>query len=177
MSLKNQTLLEHINRQSTSFVSSRLNPSRIMCYWGLLLRQYSIYLYTASHLSDTNSVYMAVDWSPPDTPSAKPTTRRNTTSTQNGKHLAKKTRNRGVCVCVCVCVCLCSRAFILGLGLGLGLGVGPGSMSLSLSVVCLILVGVTRQIVQAKRCESASVDVWKLQRGDVGKRLCGRIFW
>lgn len=44
--LKNQTLLEHISHQSTSFVLSRLNPSRIMCYWGLLLRQYAVYLYS-----------------------------------------------------------------------------------------------------------------------------------
>merc|ERR1712216_783433 len=41
--LKNQTLLEHISTQSTHFVLSRLNPSRIMCYWGMLLRAYATY--------------------------------------------------------------------------------------------------------------------------------------
>ena len=46
--LNNQTLLEHIATQSTLFVLSRLNPSRIMCYWGMLLRTYALYFRTSA---------------------------------------------------------------------------------------------------------------------------------
>jgi len=46
--LKNESLLQHIATQSTHFVLSRLNPSRIMCYWGLLLRSYASYFNTSA---------------------------------------------------------------------------------------------------------------------------------
>ena len=39
--LKNETLLRYVAQKSTAFVLARLNPSRIMCYWGLLLREYA----------------------------------------------------------------------------------------------------------------------------------------
>ncbi|KAJ1478135.1 glycosyl transferase family 90-domain-containing protein [Baffinella frigidus] len=45
--LKNQALLEHIATKSTQFVLARLNPSRVMCYWGLLLRAYAAHFNTA----------------------------------------------------------------------------------------------------------------------------------
>jgi hypothetical protein len=50
--LKNQSLLEHISTQSTEFVLSRLNPSRIMCYWGLLLHAYASYFNTSAFPSE-----------------------------------------------------------------------------------------------------------------------------
>jgi hypothetical protein len=39
--LRNTSQLEYIARESTLFVLRRLNPDRVRCYWGLLLREYA----------------------------------------------------------------------------------------------------------------------------------------
>jgi len=112
MSLKNQTLLQHIARESASFVSSRLNPSRIMCYWGLLLRQYAVHLYTPSVPPVTSSVDTAVSWFTSMPPAGSPAPRKNTqtaSSTQTaqmGNDPTSKASNKGVCVFALVCWCV-----------------------------------------------------------------------
>ena len=123
MSLKNQTLLQHIARESTSFVLSRLNPSRIMCCWGLLLRQYAVHLYTPSFPPGTSSVDTAVSWFTSKPRAGSPAPCRNTqtasctqTSTQMGDDPTSKASNKGVCVFALVCagvfvrpMCVCVR--------------------------------------------------------------------
>jgi len=121
MSLKNQTLLQHIARESTSFVSSRLNPSRIMCYWGLLLRQYAVHLYAPSFPPGTSSVDTAVSWFTSMPPAGSPAPGRKTQTAsytqtassaqtaQNEDDPTSKASNKGVCVFTFVCACASVR--------------------------------------------------------------------
>lgn len=56
--LRNQSLLEYVARQSTQFVLSRLNPSRTMCYWGMLLREYSTRFNVSDNPGEVSDISM-----------------------------------------------------------------------------------------------------------------------